>query len=39
MSIYHKVIGDGFPIVILHGWTLDHQDENEKLKIENRFLK
>ncbi|MDG3044481.1 alpha/beta hydrolase [Bacillus altitudinis] len=25
MSIYHKVIGEGFPIVILHGWTLDHQ--------------
>ncbi|MCY7735957.1 alpha/beta fold hydrolase [Bacillus safensis] len=25
MSIYHKVIGEGYPIVILHGWTLDHQ--------------
>jgi len=25
MSIYHKVIGDGYPIVMLHGWTLDHQ--------------
>ncbi|MED4040114.1 MULTISPECIES: alpha/beta fold hydrolase [Niallia] len=24
MSIYHKIIGDGFPIVMLHGWTLDH---------------
>lgn len=25
MSIYHKVIGEGYPIVMLHGWTLDHQ--------------
>lgn len=25
MSIYYKVIGEGDPIVILHGWTLDHQ--------------
>lgn len=25
MSIYHKVIGKGYPIVMLHGWTLDHQ--------------
>ncbi|WP_391123122.1 alpha/beta fold hydrolase [Psychrobacillus sp. L3] len=25
MPIYHKVIGEGYPIVILHGWTLDHQ--------------
>jgi pimeloyl-ACP methyl ester carboxylesterase len=24
MSIYHKTIGKGFPIVMLHGWTLDH---------------
>lgn len=25
MSIHHKVIGEGIPIVMLHGWTLDHQ--------------
>ncbi|RBP04426.1 alpha/beta fold hydrolase [Rossellomorea aquimaris] len=25
MSIHHKVIGEGFPIVMIHGWTLDHQ--------------
>jgi pimeloyl-ACP methyl ester carboxylesterase len=25
MWIYHKVIGEGYPIVMLHGWTLDHQ--------------
>lgn len=25
MSIYHKVIGEGYPIVMIHGWTLDHQ--------------
>ena len=25
MSIYYKVIGEGYPIVMLHGWTLDHQ--------------
>lgn len=25
MSIYHKVIGEGFPIVMIHGWSLDHQ--------------
>ncbi|MFC5602398.1 alpha/beta fold hydrolase [Sporosarcina koreensis] len=25
MSIYHKVIGEGYPIVMLHGWSLDHQ--------------
>ena len=25
LSIYHKVIGDGYPIIMLHGWTLDHQ--------------
>jgi pimeloyl-ACP methyl ester carboxylesterase len=25
MSIYHKTIGEGFPIVMLHGWTLDHR--------------
>jgi pimeloyl-ACP methyl ester carboxylesterase len=25
MSIFHKVIGEGYPIVMLHGWTLDHQ--------------
>lgn len=24
MSIYHKVIGEGYPIVMLHGWSLDH---------------
>jgi pimeloyl-ACP methyl ester carboxylesterase len=24
MTIYHKTIGEGFPIVMLHGWTLDH---------------
>lgn len=25
MSINYKVVGEGFPIVILHGWSLDHQ--------------
>ena len=25
MSIFYKEIGEGFPIVMLHGWTLDHQ--------------
>ncbi|WP_067935897.1 alpha/beta fold hydrolase [Alicyclobacillus kakegawensis] len=25
MPINHKVIGDGYPVVMLHGWTLDHQ--------------
>jgi pimeloyl-ACP methyl ester carboxylesterase len=25
MAIYHKVIGEGFPVVMVHGWTLDHQ--------------
>ena len=25
MAIYHKIIGEGFPIVMVHGWTLDHQ--------------
>ncbi|WP_166245104.1 alpha/beta fold hydrolase [Paenibacillus turpanensis] len=25
MSIYYKIIGEGYPIVMLHGWTLDHQ--------------
>ena len=25
MTIYYKVIGEGYPIVMLHGWTLDHQ--------------
>ena len=25
MSLHHIVIGDGYPIVLLHGWTLDHQ--------------
>ena len=25
VSIYHKIIGEGYPIVMLHGWTLDHQ--------------
>jgi pimeloyl-ACP methyl ester carboxylesterase len=25
VAIYHKIIGEGFPIVMVHGWTLDHQ--------------
>ncbi|GKV67141.1 MULTISPECIES: alpha/beta fold hydrolase [unclassified Sporosarcina] len=25
MSIYHKVMGEGYPVVMIHGWTLDHQ--------------
>jgi pimeloyl-ACP methyl ester carboxylesterase len=25
VSIYYKIIGEGHPIVMLHGWTLDHQ--------------
>ncbi len=25
MLINHKVIGEGYPLVMLHGWTLDHQ--------------
>ncbi|MBE1554165.1 alpha/beta fold hydrolase [Sporosarcina limicola] len=25
MSINYKIVGEGFPIVILHGWSLDHQ--------------
>ncbi len=25
MSIHYKIVGEGFPIVILHGWSLDHQ--------------
>jgi pimeloyl-ACP methyl ester carboxylesterase len=25
VAIHHKVIGQGFPIVMIHGWTLDHQ--------------
>ncbi|WP_257350937.1 alpha/beta fold hydrolase [Pseudalkalibacillus decolorationis] len=25
MSINHKIIGEGHPVVILHGWSLDHQ--------------
>lgn len=25
MSINYKVVGEGFPVVILHGWSLDHQ--------------
>jgi pimeloyl-ACP methyl ester carboxylesterase len=25
VSIYYKVIGEGYPIVMFHGWTLDHQ--------------
>lgn len=25
MSLNHKVIGEGYPVVMLHGWTLDHQ--------------
>ncbi len=25
MSINFKILGEGFPIVILHGWSLDHQ--------------
>jgi pimeloyl-ACP methyl ester carboxylesterase len=25
VSINYKIIGEGYPIVMLHGWTLDHQ--------------
>jgi len=25
MSINYKVLGEGFPIVMIHGWTLDHR--------------
>ncbi|WAH36759.1 alpha/beta fold hydrolase [Alicyclobacillus dauci] len=25
MFINHKVIGEGYPVVMLHGWSLDHQ--------------
>ncbi|MEK4426500.1 alpha/beta fold hydrolase [Solibacillus sp. FSL K6-1523] len=25
MTIHYEVIGEGYPIVMLHGWTLDHQ--------------
>lgn len=25
MSINYKIIGEGFPIIILHGWSLGHQ--------------
>ncbi len=25
MAIYYKEMGEGFPIVMLHGWSLDHQ--------------
>lgn len=25
MSIHYKIFGEGCPIVMLHGWTLDHQ--------------
>ncbi len=25
MSINYKVVGEGYPIVMLHGWSLDHQ--------------
>lgn len=25
MSIHYQVVGEGYPIVMLHGWTLDHQ--------------
>lgn len=25
MSISYQVIGEGYPIVMLHGWTLDHR--------------
>jgi pimeloyl-ACP methyl ester carboxylesterase len=25
LSIHHRAVGEGFPVVILHGWTLDHQ--------------
>lgn len=25
MALNYKVIGEGFPIVMLHGWSLDHQ--------------
>lgn len=24
MSIYYKIIGEGYPVVMLHGWSLDH---------------
>ncbi len=24
LSIHYEVIGDGYPVVMLHGWTLDH---------------
>ena len=25
MSIHYKVLGEGFPVVMIHGWTLDHR--------------
>lgn len=25
MTINHRIVGTGFPIVMLHGWTLDHR--------------
>lgn len=25
MPIHYQVVGEGYPIVMLHGWTLDHQ--------------
>lgn len=25
MTINYKVVGDGIPVIILHGWSLDHQ--------------
>lgn len=25
MSINYKVVGEGYPVVMLHGWSLDHQ--------------
>ena len=25
MPVYYKVEGEGFPVVMLHGWSLDHQ--------------
>ena len=25
MSVFYKVVGEGFPVVMLHGWSLDHQ--------------
>jgi pimeloyl-ACP methyl ester carboxylesterase len=38
VSINFKVVGEGFPIVILHGWSLDHQTMLNSLEpvFENR---